>query len=346
MSRYGKKDSSIATTPMGQGNIQTMLQREKPEPTQKSIQEQLAIMQQTIQMNHEEVKEKFGETKLDAEKLSQQLEEIKKQNEQHQQMIIKNEQRIQKLEKKVEESEKRVEELIQENAKLDQANQELEGAVARLEIDKANHYLRLQNLEEESEENLLETVTKMLAENLEIEPEEIRGETDEIYRLNTSYARRNKVSREVHVRFTKKAMRDEILKRTREQPLIYKGKKIDVLKQTPKRVRENRKQYHFLTNKLLNKGINYRWLTPEGILLNWNNTRYYLNSVWKASNFAEKYRTLLEGGELQDQQQERADQERLEKPKRRENRTEQDKEGQRELRNTRSTQPKQNKHDG
>uniref|UniRef100_A0A8C6X6C3 Uncharacterized protein n=1 Tax=Naja naja TaxID=35670 RepID=A0A8C6X6C3_NAJNA len=59
--------------------------------------------------------------------------------------------------------------------------------------------------------------------------------------------------REVHIRFMKKAIKTQILQMAREKTLKYKDKEIVVLKQVPRRVREMRREYQFLTKILLKK---------------------------------------------------------------------------------------------
>lgn len=65
---------------------------------------------------------------------------------------------------------------------------------AILEMEKAGYILRLQNMPKDKEEDLTEGVTNLLAEALETEKNEIEEETDQIYKLNSSYARRYIVS--------------------------------------------------------------------------------------------------------------------------------------------------------
>lgn len=93
----------------------------------------------------------------------------------------------------------------------------------------------------------------------------------------------------------KTTIRDEILKRVREEPLQYRKKAIAVLKQIPWKIRDLRKQYQFLTTKLNEKGINFRWLVPGGILINWSSRRYRLDSTFKAADFYERHGRIFKG---------------------------------------------------
>ena len=42
------------------------------------------------------------------------------------------------------------------------------------------------------------------------------------------------------------------------------------------------KTISILTTKLNENGMNFRWLVPKGILINWNSRRYRLDSIHKA----------------------------------------------------------------
>lgn len=94
--------------------------------------------------------------------------------------------------------------------------------------------------------------------------------------------------------FVRKVTRDKILRITNEKPLKIDGREIQVLKQTLWKIRDIRKKYSFLTNKLNSKNINFRWLIPEGVNVNWQGKRYRLDSVEKAEEFDRKHFSLTE----------------------------------------------------
>uniref|UniRef100_A0A8C5SX90 L1 transposable element RRM domain-containing protein n=1 Tax=Laticauda laticaudata TaxID=8630 RepID=A0A8C5SX90_LATLA len=81
------------------------------------------------------------------------------------------------------------------------------------------------------------------------------GGIDEVFRIFTRYAMRNKLPREVHVRFMKKTIKTQILQSARDKTLKYKDKEIMVLKQVPRRMREMKREYQFLTKKLIKLSI-------------------------------------------------------------------------------------------
>ncbi|KAJ7335353.1 hypothetical protein JRQ81_013294 [Phrynocephalus forsythii] len=56
---------------------------------------------------------------------------------------------------------------------------------------------------------------------------------------------------------------------------------------------EKRQEYFFLTKVLIAREFPFKWLTPEGVLLNWEARRFNLNSKMKARNFLEEMRHKL-----------------------------------------------------
>ncbi|XP_039204935.1 uncharacterized protein LOC120310518 [Crotalus tigris] len=193
----------------------------------------------------------------------------------------------------------KLEALQDENQRLVQSNVELEESIAMMEFERASYFLRFQNVIEESDENLLLLMTELLVDLLGMERDQIKREVDQVYRVNSNYARRNRVPREVHVRFSKRAVWDEILRLVRDQPLKYKDKDLVVLKQIPRRIRKARREYQFLMKKLISKGVNFRWLIPEGLLIFWDTKRYRLNTPQQAEDFFYNHRDFLERGEVE-----------------------------------------------
>uniref|UniRef100_A0A2D4HAE2 L1 transposable element RRM domain-containing protein n=1 Tax=Micrurus lemniscatus lemniscatus TaxID=129467 RepID=A0A2D4HAE2_MICLE len=145
----------------------------------------------------------------------------------------------------------------------------MEDSLVYLEMDKAAAYLRFQNIVESKEEDLEQVMTEILAEVLERDKDDILEELDEVYRVSTNYVRRHKCPKEVHVRFARRKVQDIIYKISREETIKYKDEEIFVLKQIPKRVREARRDYKSLAAQLNQKGIMFKWLVPEGMLITW-----------------------------------------------------------------------------
>uniref|UniRef100_A0A2D4KTP3 Uncharacterized protein n=1 Tax=Micrurus paraensis TaxID=1970185 RepID=A0A2D4KTP3_9SAUR len=95
-------------------------------------------------------------------------------------------------------------------------------------------------------------MSELIAEMLQRDQQEIVNELDEVYRIHTNYMRRHKLLREVHIRFVRKKVKDIIYKITKNKLKIYIDKEIVILKQIPRQVREQSKDYKFLAS-LLNK---------------------------------------------------------------------------------------------
>uniref|UniRef100_A0A2H6N9Y8 L1 transposable element RRM domain-containing protein n=1 Tax=Micrurus carvalhoi TaxID=3147026 RepID=A0A2H6N9Y8_9SAUR len=106
--------------------------------------------------------------------------------------------------------------------RLSRSDQTKEKKIIMLEMDKADYYLRFQNAVEEKDENLADIMADLLAAATEETKERMIYDMDKIFRVQTRYGMRHKLPREVHIRFTKKAIRTEILKAVRDEPLKYK----------------------------------------------------------------------------------------------------------------------------
>lgn len=79
------------------------------------------------------------------------------------------------------------------------------------------------------------------------------------------------------------------MKRTRDEPMTYKGKEIQTLKQIPRRVREQRRHYQFLTMQLIKYKVMFMWLIPEGMLISWQNKKFKIDTLDKAQEFYDQY---------------------------------------------------------
>uniref|UniRef100_A0A2D4IM81 L1 transposable element RRM domain-containing protein n=1 Tax=Micrurus lemniscatus lemniscatus TaxID=129467 RepID=A0A2D4IM81_MICLE len=119
---------------------------------------------------------------------------------------------------------------------MKERNKEIEDSLIQLEMDRASFYLTFQNVVETKEEDLATVMAEMIAEVLQRDKREIINKLDDVYRVYTNYVRRYRLLKEVHVRFSRKKVRDIIYKITRDELMTYKGKEIITLKQIPKRV--------------------------------------------------------------------------------------------------------------
>uniref|UniRef100_A0A2D4GSU3 L1 transposable element RRM domain-containing protein n=1 Tax=Micrurus corallinus TaxID=54390 RepID=A0A2D4GSU3_MICCO len=182
-----------------------------------------------------------------------------------QQLMMKYEDRFKKIEEHIGQSDEKIGDI---DTRLSEVEKGRSGPLG-WEIERSKFYLRFQNVKEEKGKNLPEIMTEILADALEITEEKMMDGMDEVFHVFTRYAARNNLPREVLIRFMKKPTKAQILQVAREKTLKYKDKEIMVLKQVPRRVREIRREYLFLTKELLKRGINYRWLVPEDLLLTW-----------------------------------------------------------------------------
>uniref|UniRef100_A0A670YPM3 L1 transposable element RRM domain-containing protein n=1 Tax=Pseudonaja textilis TaxID=8673 RepID=A0A670YPM3_PSETE len=217
------------------------------------------------------------------------LQDKEKEKEQERvsfQMIMQG---IQDLKVKMDTIEQRTGRMEQMMEKYEERLQNVEEGGKQREEKIGNIDNRLTAIEQEKRQDLVAVMIEILAGALEITEEKMMDGVDEIYRVFTRYAMRNKLPREIHVRFTKKTIKTQILQVARDKGLKYKGKEIMVLKQVPRRVREMRREYRFLTKKLLEKDVNYRWLIPEGLMFIWQEQRHRIDSIEKAEIFHNKF---------------------------------------------------------
>uniref|UniRef100_A0A8C5T3D8 L1 transposable element RRM domain-containing protein n=1 Tax=Laticauda laticaudata TaxID=8630 RepID=A0A8C5T3D8_LATLA len=233
---------------------------------------------QKIRVRTEDIEKRTENIEQRTEKTDENVDNIYR-------MMMKYEDRFKKIEEQDIQRDKKIGDV---DTRLSVVEKDKSGSLG-WEIDKSEFYLRFQNIEEEKGENLAGIMIEILAEALEITKEKMMDGMHEVFHVYTRYAMRNKLPREIHIRFTKKTIKTQILQVAREKTLKYKAKEIVVLKQVPRRVREMRREYQFLTKALLKKGVNYRWLIPEGLMFIWQEQRHRINSVEKAELFYLEY---------------------------------------------------------
>ncbi|XP_070604679.1 rho GTPase-activating protein gacV-like [Erythrolamprus reginae] len=175
-------------------------------------QESATATQETIRQNQEETNKNF-------EKMSDKIEGLENQMENIQEIIINHEQRIQKLETDT----RRIDEKRGEaEGRLKAANKDLEASIAILEMEKLAHFLRFQNISENADEDLFNKLAELISENTQIEVEEMKNHIDEIYRIQTNYAKNHRLPREVHHLEKEEDNRQGIEDRVREERLEEK----------------------------------------------------------------------------------------------------------------------------
>ncbi|KAJ7313686.1 hypothetical protein JRQ81_005300 [Phrynocephalus forsythii] len=172
-----------------------------------------------------------------------------------------------------------------------------------MELDKAAHMLRLRYVEGKKDQDLGEVIIPPLAERLGLEAQELGKEIESMYRVNSNFARKQRIRRDIRIKFVKRSTKDKILKLTNDKPLVILGKEVIVLKEIPKSIRKIRNQYCFLTDKLNQCNIKFKWLIPEGILVNWKSKNIKLETVEEAENFDRQHlrKEQQEGEHLSDE---------------------------------------------
>ncbi|XP_013925740.1 PREDICTED: serotransferrin-A-like [Thamnophis sirtalis] len=153
-----------------------------------SLQEAILKMGESVTKGLEGVKNEMHEVRNNMGKIEERIGVI-------QTALQKNEQEIQNVKERTEIAEKRIDK-VEDN--LEFINSSLEEAILQLELERSAYYLRLQNVEEAKDENLQELIGEILGLVLDRPKKEVINDLDEVYRINTSFARRHRLPREIH----------------------------------------------------------------------------------------------------------------------------------------------------
>lgn len=125
------------------------------------------------------------------------------------------------MEEKTDKNQKEIRELNEERKKAQETAKSFRDATMVLEMDRASYVLRVLNVPEDKDTDLTDQMEEVLAELLEIDKIQMSKEIDQVYKVNSSFARRNKVPREVHIFFYCRRMKKAVLKKLRENPLKF-----------------------------------------------------------------------------------------------------------------------------
>lgn len=225
-------------------------------------------IQEIIEKNQELTSNNFDDLKTEMSELWGEMKQIKNTLGEMRVTLTKHEDSLTEMEKTTEKVEVWMERY---ESRCVQAVEKLEEVVF-LEMEKSAFFLHLQNVVEDKEERLDEIVGEVITKVVG-RTKEVHCDIDEAYRVYTNYARCHNLPREIHVRLAKKALGDETLYKARDQNVTYTGCQITILKQIPRRVREHRQNYQFITSQLRKYNVPYRWLLPEGLLLTWQDRK-------------------------------------------------------------------------
>ncbi|XP_060541747.1 ubiquitin-conjugating enzyme E2 E2 isoform X2 [Pantherophis guttatus] len=299
-----KKKAITTSSASSPATTSVTLQRSSEDvatPGKASTQDILQSMQETLIKNQDSTSKTLEELKRNVETLTTETRLFHAKFEEVQNTLTNHEERIQASEKVT---------CRMERLELWQAlaNKKIEEEIIFLEMNRSGYFLRFQNVPEEKGEHLDVLMGEIVARITGRDFAEVSRDIDDVYRVYTSYARRNKLPKEIHVRFTRTALRDEVFRKTRDQAFTYKDNRLTVLPQLLRRVQDIRTKYDFLTTWLRKQGIRYRWLLLEGLMFTWQEQRLRLESVQEAQDFAEAYINLSdqesEGGNLGKSQEE------------------------------------------
>nr|XP_016851497.1 PREDICTED: uncharacterized protein LOC107983251 [Anolis carolinensis] len=240
------------------------------------ISEKQDQFQEQIQKMSMEMTEDLGEMKKDMSNLKQEITEVRKE-------VKEMKAERQHLEKTQSEQKLKMDQ-IEENGNRLGTMQE------RLEQQAMEFQLRYRKI-----------IIQLTAKLMDWPEEDVEDKIDRVYRISTNYARRNKADRDVIVNFTKKIIRDDILKLNNVTPTNYKGKKVAILKEIPSTMLRKRRKYMFLTEELKKLKIRFRWEKGEGIMTTYKGERFWLTSEEKAREFYKRLKRDTRGDKTPEQ---------------------------------------------
>nr|XP_016854754.1 PREDICTED: uncharacterized protein LOC107983876 [Anolis carolinensis] len=176
---------------------------------------------------------------------------------------------------------------------IDSKNSKWEKVQEKLEQNVTEHQLRLRNILEDSKENIKQVSAQIIAKILNCSELEATEHIDTAHRIHTNYAKKNKVARDTIVHFVKKSTREEVFKKSRLNPTMYKEKRIMIYNHKSQSTINNRRKYFFLTDELKRLQIKFRWERQEGLMLTYKEEKVWIKSEEKADEFYRKLKKDL-----------------------------------------------------
>ncbi|KAJ7338535.1 hypothetical protein JRQ81_012437 [Phrynocephalus forsythii] len=233
-------------------------------------------IEERIDKLHDKIEETVKNLEIQVRDLNQHLTESK-------QDILKNSNKIDELDKHSNVIEEKLNQQIKLNTELQETISEYSDSILKTEMEKSAHMFRLRGVEETKD--LLDIIIHPLAERIGLEAKELEKEIEYIHRTNSRFAKINKLPRDVRVTFVRREMKERVMKTMNEKPLMILGKEVVILKKTPRPIREMRKNHRSLTEQLNKDNIRFRWLFPEGIIVNWRAKNVRLETPQEAREF-------------------------------------------------------------
>lgn len=168
--------------------------------------------------------------------------------------------------------------------KLRQGNRFLKDQVMLLECKLLDGYVRFRGVPENDKE-VREEMVNIIAEFLEMSPNEVERKCDVIYRVNSNFAKQKKLPRDIVVNLITHKMCDLILAKQYQEPMEIMGKQIKIWKELLRELIKQRKEYRQLTDKLRQEQVRYRWEIPRGVSFMFNQKRYLRKTAEQMNEF-------------------------------------------------------------
>lgn len=172
-------------------------------------------------------------------------------------------------------------------------NKKLQDQIMLTECKLMENYIRIRGMPE-SETDLREEMVNIISEFVELPMKEIERELDVVYRVNSEFARKKNLPRDIIVKVLTHKMRDLIFTRQFKEPMEVKGKYIKIWKELPRDLIKQRREFKQLVDRLRQEQVKYRWEIPCGLSFLYKKKRWMIKSFEQMQEFL---KTAKEGSE-------------------------------------------------
>lgn len=167
---------------------------------------------------------------------------------------------------------------------LREENKNLKDQMMLMECKLLDNYIRFRGVPE-SEKDVREEMVNIISEFLEMPLDDVERECDDIYRVNSDFARVKKLPRDIIVRVITHKMRNLIFNRHYQEPLEVLGNRIKIWKELPKDLIKQRKEFKKLIDKFRQEQMQYRWEIQYGVSFLYNNKRFLIKTQTQMQEF-------------------------------------------------------------
>lgn len=167
---------------------------------------------------------------------------------------------------------------------LREENKNLKDQMMLMECKLLDNYIRFRGVPE-SEKDVREEMVNIISEFLEMPLDDVERECDDIYRVNSDFARVKKLPRDIIVRVITHKMRNLIFNRHYQEPLEVLGNRIKIWKELPKDLIKQRKEFKKLIDKFRQEQMQYRWEIQYGVSFLCNNKRFLIKTQTQMQEF-------------------------------------------------------------